>query len=106
MHVVEVTLLSIFAAVAATFSRFIPTIKARFDYGALIFIMTFSFVSVSGYRVDKLVEMAHQRLSTIVIGTSLCIIIGMLVCPIWAGVELHNLTHRNLDKLASYLEGN
>ncbi|PKI40471.1 hypothetical protein CRG98_039107 [Punica granatum] len=73
-------------ASAATFSRFIPTVKARFDYGALIFILTFSLVSVSGYRVEKLVEMAHQRLSTVVIGTSLCIITSILVCPIWAGL--------------------
>ncbi|CAI8603194.1 unnamed protein product [Vicia faba] len=32
-------------ASAATFSRFIPTIKARFDYGAMIFILTFCLVS-------------------------------------------------------------
>ncbi|KAJ9539095.1 hypothetical protein OSB04_031828 [Centaurea solstitialis] len=39
--------ISILAA-AATFSRFIPSVKARFDYGAMIFILTFSFVSMSG----------------------------------------------------------
>ncbi|KAK6919935.1 Aluminum-activated malate transporter [Dillenia turbinata] len=52
-------------ASAATFSRFIPLVKARFDYGAMIFILTFSLVSVSGYRVEKLLEMALQRLSTV-----------------------------------------
>ncbi|KAB2069778.1 hypothetical protein ES319_A08G113900v1 [Gossypium barbadense] len=41
-------------ASAATFSRLIPSVKSRFDYAALIFILTFSFVAVSGYRVDKL----------------------------------------------------
>ncbi|KAK4788299.1 hypothetical protein SAY86_019618 [Trapa natans] len=92
-------------ASATTFSRFIPTVKTRFDYGALIFILTFSLVSVSGYRVDKLIDMARQRVSTILIGTSLCFITSMLICPIWAGDELHNLTHRNIDKLASSLEG-
>ncbi|KAL0379368.1 UNVERIFIED_CONTAM: Aluminum-activated malate transporter 10 [Sesamum angustifolium] len=78
-------------AAAATFSRFIPSIKARFDYGAMIFILTFSLVSVSGYRVQKLFKLAHDRLSTIAIGTSICILISMLVCPVWAGTELHNL---------------
>ncbi|KAK9275734.1 hypothetical protein L1049_023002 [Liquidambar formosana] len=92
-------------ASAATFSRFIPTVKARFDYGAVIFILTFSLVSVSGYRVDKLIDMAHQRLSTIIIGTSLCILISMLVCPIWAGQELDLLITRNMDKLANSLDG-
>ncbi|KAI3441720.1 uncharacterized protein J3R85_001745 [Psidium guajava] len=92
-------------ASAATFSRFMPSVKARFDYGAMIFILTFSLVSVSGYRVDKLFGMAHQRLSTIAIGIALCIIISMFVSPIWAGIELHRLIHRNMEKLAESLEG-
>lgn len=100
MHV-----LLIITASAATFSRFIPSIKARFDYGAMIFILTFSLVSVSGYRVDKLIDLAHQRLSTIAIGVSLCIMISMFVVPVWAGNELHQLIHRNMDKLANSLEG-
>ncbi|KAK2650032.1 hypothetical protein Ddye_017521 [Dipteronia dyeriana] len=96
---------SVFVLVsAATFSRFMPTIKARFDYGVLIFILTFSLVSVSGYRVDKLFEMAHHRVSTIAIGTSLCIIVSMVVCPIWAGGELHQLICLNLEKLAYSLD--
>lgn len=89
----------------ATFSRFIPTVKSRFDYGAMIFILTFSFVAVSGYRVDTLFELAHQRIATIAIGTSLCILIIMLVCPIWAGQELHTLIIRNMEKLANSLDG-
>lgn len=91
-------------ASAATFSRFMPTIKARFDYGIMIFILTFSLVSVSGYRVDKLLELAQQRLSTIAIGASMCIIISMLFCPMWAGDELHLLICQNLEKLAHSLD--
>ncbi|KAK3036069.1 hypothetical protein RJ639_029822 [Escallonia herrerae] len=98
--------LSVFLlAAAATFFRFIPSVKARFDYGLLIFILTFSLVSVSGYRVDKLFEMAHQRLSTIAIGVSICIITSMLFCPVWAGQELYSLINRNLEKLADSLDG-
>ncbi|KAI5601199.1 hypothetical protein BDE02_01G076700 [Populus trichocarpa] len=92
-------------ASTATFSRFIPSVKARFDYGAMIFILTFSLVTVSGYRVDKLFDMAHQRISTIIIGTSLCIFVTMFICPIWAGEELHILISRNMDKLANSLDG-
>ncbi|KAL9687818.1 hypothetical protein QQ045_032225 [Rhodiola kirilowii] len=91
-------------ASATTFSRFIPSVKARFDYGALIFILTFSLVSVSGYRVDKLFELAHERLSTIAIGTSLCVLISMLVSPVWAGMELNLLINKNLEKLAESLD--
>lgn len=100
-----ITLFDVFSASATTFSRFIPTIKARFDYGALIFILTFSLVSVSGYRVDELFNLAQQRISTIIIGTSLCIIVSTAVLPVWAGLELHVLVTGNLDKLANSLQG-
>lgn len=93
------------AASATTFSRFIPSVKARFDYGALIFILTFSLVSVSGYRVDMLFELAHQRLATIAIGTSLCILISIIISPVWAGLELQLLISKNLKKLADSLDG-
>lgn len=92
-------------ASAATFTRFIPTIKARFDYGAMIFILTFSLVSISGYRVDELFELAHTRFSTVAIGTSICILISMLFYPVWAGTELHHLINRNMEKLADSLDG-
>ncbi|KAK6158917.1 hypothetical protein DH2020_006231 [Rehmannia glutinosa] len=92
-------------AAAATFSRFIPSIKARFDYGAMIFILTFTLVSVSGYRVEQLFELAHHRLSTIAIGTSICLLTSMLFCPVWAGNELHNLIRNNMEKLSDSLDG-
>lgn len=98
-------LLNILAAAAATFSRFIPSVKAKFDYGAMIFILTFCLVSVSGYRVDELFELAHHRLLTVAIGASICIITSMLIYPVWAGRELHSLIHRNMEKLADSLDG-
>lgn len=91
-------------ASATTFSRFIPVVKARFDYGCMIFILTYSLVSVSGYRVEDLLSVAHERLSTIIIGTCFCIIISMLIFPVWAGMELHLLIARNMDKLAKSLD--
>lgn len=93
------------SASATTFSRFIPSVKQLFDYGAMIFILTFSLVAFSGYRVDELFELAHQRLATIIIGTSLCILVSMLIWPIWAGQELFALINGNMDKLANSLEG-
>lgn len=92
------------SASAATFSKFIPVVKARFDYGVTIFILTFSLVSVSGYRVEKLIDMAHQRLATIIIGTALCMVVAMVVYPIWAGEELHFLIIRNMDKVSDSLD--
>ncbi|KAG2683114.1 hypothetical protein I3760_10G017400 [Carya illinoinensis] len=98
-------LLVFLLAAASSFTRFIPRIKARYDYGVLIFILTFSLVSVSGYRMDELLTLAHQRLSTILIGGATCIIISLFVCPVWAGEDLHKLIASNLEKLANYLEG-
>ncbi|TXG58136.1 hypothetical protein EZV62_015965 [Acer yangbiense] len=91
-------------AAASTFTRFFPKIKARYDYGILIFILTFSMISVSGSRVEDLLEMSHQRLSTILIGGAICIIVSIFVCPNWAGQDLHKLVASNIDKLATYLE--
>ena len=105
MIITNFIILSLFSASAVTFSRFIPTIKARFDYGALIFILTFSLVSVSGYRIDELFSLANQRISTIIIGTSLCIIVTTTIRPVWAGQELYVLVTGNLNKLADSLEG-
>ncbi|XP_054779253.1 aluminum-activated malate transporter 2-like [Prosopis cineraria] len=91
-------------AAIATFIRFFPKIKARYDYGLLIFILTFSLISVSGFREDEIIEMAHKRLSTIFIGGSACVMISIFVCPVWAGEELHSLIALNLESLANFLQ--
>ncbi|XP_071700353.1 aluminum-activated malate transporter 10-like [Rutidosis leptorrhynchoides] len=91
-------------ASVTTYSRFIPLVKARYDYGCTIFILTYGLVLVSGYRVENLMDEAMQRLSTIILGTCLCIVISMLVFPVWAGMELHILISSNLNKLANSLD--
>ncbi|KAG5583161.1 hypothetical protein H5410_053788 [Solanum commersonii] len=88
-----------------TFTRFFPHMKRRYDYGILIFVLTFSMVTVSGYRVDKILELAHQRLSTILIGAATCMIVSLIVCPVWAGEDLHKLIYTHLEKLANFIEG-
>ncbi|KAK3144806.1 hypothetical protein QOZ80_4AG0318170 [Eleusine coracana subsp. coracana] len=104
----EPILLALFVfllASAATFSRFIPEIKARYDYGVTIFILTFSLVAVSSYRVEELIKLAHQRFSTIVVGVLTCLATTVFVFPVWAGEDLHKLAAGNLEKLAGFLEG-
>ncbi|GJM99182.1 hypothetical protein PR202_ga16263 [Eleusine coracana subsp. coracana] len=95
--------LFVFAA-AATYSRFIPTMKARFDYGVTIFILTYTLVAVSGYRVDEILSLAQNRLTTIAIGAVICFAVCALVVPVWAGQELHDQVARNMDKLAAAVE--
>ena len=70
-----------------------------------IFILTFSLVAVSSYRVEEVVQLAQQRLCTIAIGVTICLFTTIFVFPVWAGEDLHKLVAGNLDKLAGFLEG-
>ncbi|KAI3829619.1 hypothetical protein L1987_03746 [Smallanthus sonchifolius] len=89
---------------AATYCRSIPSIKSKYDYGFMIFILTFNLVAVSGLRADKVIEVARERLSTIGMGFAVCIFTSLLVFPMWASDELHRLTSSKFDKLASCIE--
>ncbi|XP_062171431.1 aluminum-activated malate transporter 2-like [Alnus glutinosa] len=92
-------------AATVTFVRFIPAMKARYDYGLLIFILTFCLISISSYREDDVIEMAHQRLTTIIIGSFVAIVICICICPVWIGENLHNRAVTNMEKLGNFLEG-
>jgi hypothetical protein len=78
--------------------------KARYDYGLLIFILTFCLISVSGYRDDEVLDMAHKRVSTILIGGLTAVLVCICICPVWAGDDLHNLAATNIEKLGIFLE--
>ncbi|XP_073023888.1 aluminum-activated malate transporter 2-like [Primulina eburnea] len=98
-------LLVFLQAVASTFIRFFPKVKARYDYGMLIFILTFSMVSISGLRTNEILELVQKRLSAVLIGAASCVVVSILMCPVWAGEDLHVLVAQNIDKLGNFLEG-
>lgn len=93
------------AAGIVTFIRFFPEMKARYDYGLLILMLTFCLISVSGYRDDEVIHMAHKRVTTIIIGSITSVVICILICPVWIGEDLHKLVAGNLEKLGNFLEG-
>nr|GMD39654.1 aluminum-activated malate transporter 8-like [Ipomoea batatas] len=97
-------LLVFILAAILTFTRFNPGIK-KFDYGVVIFILTFSMVTVSGYRTEQIIHYAQQRLSTVAIGAVSCMLISVLIFPAWAGEDLQNLIAANIEKLGRSLEG-
>ncbi|XP_015873122.1 aluminum-activated malate transporter 2 isoform X2 [Ziziphus jujuba] len=99
------TLFVFLLAACVTFIRFFPRMKARYDYGLLIFILTFCMISVSGYRDEEILEMAHKRVSTILIGGLTALSVCILICPVWAGDDLHNSVANNIEKLGNFLEG-
>ncbi|KAG6430691.1 hypothetical protein SASPL_108763 [Salvia splendens] len=93
------------ASSVATFTRFVPRVKRRYDYGVTIFILTFTLVAVSGARASQIWKMAYERLTTILIGGATCMVISLCIYPVWAGQDLHNLIATNIGKLATFLEG-
>ncbi|MCD7458761.1 hypothetical protein HAX54_039099 [Datura stramonium] len=96
---------SIFNCAIVTYLRFLE-IEGRYDYGVLIFILTFSLVSVSGYHDKQVLEIAHTRLSTILIGCATAFVVCIFICPVWAVEELHNKISSNLESLALFLKRN
>ncbi|KAG2320121.1 hypothetical protein Bca52824_013334 [Brassica carinata] len=107
VRTVEPILLTTFVFVMAalsTFVRFFPRVKERFDYGILIFILTFSLISLSGFRDEEILDLAESRLSTVLVGGVSCVLISIFVCPVWAGQDLHSLLVSNLDTLSHFLQ--
>ncbi|KAJ6846878.1 aluminum-activated malate transporter 10-like isoform X1 [Iris pallida] len=96
--------LFIFGA-AGTYTRMVPGVKKKYDYGVLIFILTFSLVAVSGVREDEIIKIASDRLWSICVGFAICLFISLFVFPVWAGNELHDSMAAKFDKLASSIEG-
>ncbi|KAL4351163.1 hypothetical protein GQ457_06G029380 [Hibiscus cannabinus] len=90
---------------AATYSRQVPKIKRKFDYGAMIFILTFNMVVVSGLRAEQVFEIARDRLAAVAMGFGVCLFISLLVFPIWASDELHDSLVSRFQLLAISLEG-
>ncbi|KAK7324835.1 hypothetical protein VNO77_28709 [Canavalia gladiata] len=88
-----------------TFMRFYPRLKARYDYGLIIFILTFCLVSLSEDTDSELHEVAYERLLTIIVGSCIAILVCVCICPVWIGKDLHNQIAANIDKLADFLEG-
>ncbi|KAK2405568.1 aluminum-activated malate transporter [Trifolium repens] len=89
---------------AATYIRFIPYIKKNYDYGVMIFLLTFNLIMVSSYRVDNVWSMGKDRISTICIGVGLCLVMSLFVYPNWSGEDLHKSTISKLEGLANSIE--
>lgn len=89
---------------ATTYMRFFPYIKRNYDYGVLIFLLTFNLITVSSYRVSNVLKIAHERFYTIAIGCGVCLVMTLFIFPIWSGEDLHNSTVIKLEGLAKSIE--
>ncbi|EOA15110.1 hypothetical protein CARUB_v10028483mg [Capsella rubella] len=99
-----VVVLEFSAGALITYLRFIPYIKKNYDYGMLIFLLTFNLITVSSYRVDTVIKIAHERFYTIAMGVGICLLMSLLVFPIWSGEDLHKSTVAKLQGLSSSIE--
>ncbi|KAM7254116.1 hypothetical protein ACFE04_031798 [Oxalis oulophora] len=93
-----------FVGFASTYVRFIPKIKKNYDYGVLIFLLTFNLITVSSYRVENVMKIAHERFYTIAIGCAVCLAMSLFIFPNWSGEELHKNTVAKLEGLARSIE--
>ncbi|XP_056845458.1 aluminum-activated malate transporter 13 isoform X2 [Raphanus sativus] len=87
-----------------TYMRFVPYVKKNYDYGMLVFLLTFNLITVSSYRIDTVIKIAHQRLLTIAMGIGICLFMSLLVFPIWSGDDLHMSTVSKLQGLSRSTE--
>ncbi|XP_073009160.1 aluminum-activated malate transporter 12-like [Typha latifolia] len=94
-----------FISIPASYLRMVPNFKKKYDYGALIFILTFSLIANSGIRGDEIIKITCDRLSSICMGFVICIFISLFVFPNWAGDELHASLATKFDHLACSIEG-
>jgi uncharacterized membrane protein YgaE (UPF0421/DUF939 family) len=94
-----------FPGAAATYMRFVPYIKKNYDYGVVIFLLTFNLITVSSYRVDNVLKIAHERFYTIAIGCGVCLLMSLLIFPNWSGEDLHHSTVSKLEGLARSIQG-
>ncbi|KAI3443890.1 hypothetical protein Pfo_000555 [Paulownia fortunei] len=89
---------------AATYMRFFPYIKKNYDYGVVIFLLTFNLITVSSYRIHNVLKIAQERFYMIAIGCGICLLMSLIVFPNWSGQDLHNCTVSKLEGLANSIE--
>ncbi|XP_042481719.1 aluminum-activated malate transporter 9-like [Macadamia integrifolia] len=75
-----------------------------YEYGFRVILFTYCLVIISGYRLGNPVRTAMDRLYSIAIGGFVAVLVSVLVCPAWAGEQLHKELVKHFEALADSLE--
>ncbi|KQK01611.1 hypothetical protein BRADI_3g57050v3 [Brachypodium distachyon] len=104
LDIVFLIFITFVVAFGATLVKLHPKMKP-YEYGLRVFLLTFCYVTVSGYSTGEFIGTAVSRFLLIAIGAAVSLAINIGIHPIWAGEDLHHLVAKNFAGVAKSLEG-